>query len=123
MLLTNWFPLYNTEIVDIIAGLKYLVVASCVVAFLGYTDVAKKWPLIFLLGKRQNALFVQTGFHLTEDANLGTYLPCDSRERVLFKEWIGFFSLARYENLFAHTVAVMRLYLSKKNNLLLIFTF
>ena len=41
MLLTNWFPLYDTEIVDIIASLKYLVVASCVVAFLGYMDVAK----------------------------------------------------------------------------------
>ena len=70
-MLTNLFPPYNTEIVDIIADLKYLVVSSCVVAFLGYMDVAKKWPLIFLLGKRQSALFVQYEFHLTEDANLG----------------------------------------------------
>ena len=31
-------------------------------------------------------------------------------------------ALARYENLFAHTVAVSRLQLSKKNNPLLIFT-
>ena len=30
---------------------------------------------------------------------------------------------ACYENFFAHTVAVMRLHLSKKNNPLLIFTF
>ena len=30
---------------------------------------------------------------------------------------------ARYENLFAHTVAVMRLHLSINHNLLLIFTF
>ena len=42
MLLTNLFPLYKTDIVDIITTLRYLVVASCVVAFLGYMDVAKK---------------------------------------------------------------------------------
>ena len=70
-MLTNLFPLYNTEIVDIIAGLKYLVVPSCVVTFFGCMDVAKKWPFIILLGKRQSALFIQTEFHLTENANLG----------------------------------------------------
>ena len=32
-------------------------------------------------------------------------------------------ALARYENLYAHAVAVIRLHLSKKNNPLLTFTF
>ena len=76
-------PLYAIEVVDIIAGLKYLVVASCVVALLGCMAVVKQSPLIFLIGSRQNALVVQTGFHLTEDANLYWYLPCDSRETVI----------------------------------------
>ena len=73
-------------------------------------------------------------------ANLKSYLFCtliDVRISVVYLSNRLFFfercslitatvcayALARYENLFAHTIAVIRLHLSKKNIPLLIFTF